>query len=118
MTIQELGSIGELLGALATIATLIYLALQIRQHNSHSRLQAFDNFSDKVTRWFSRMNESPELLQIYLEGQKEFGGFDELGKWRFNLIMMELLVIFEAGFEHIKHGYAKPELESSMHRKQ
>ena len=30
MTISELGSIGELLAAIATIATLIYLALQIR----------------------------------------------------------------------------------------
>ena len=33
MTIQELGSIGELIGAIATVATLIYLALQIRQNS-------------------------------------------------------------------------------------
>ena len=29
MTIQELGSLGELVAAIATLATLIYLALQI-----------------------------------------------------------------------------------------
>ena len=33
MTIQELGSIGELIGAIATVATLVYLALQIRQNS-------------------------------------------------------------------------------------
>ena len=33
MTIQELGSIGELVGAVATIATLVYLATQIRQNS-------------------------------------------------------------------------------------
>ena len=31
MTIQDLGSVGELIAAIATIATLAYLAIQIRQ---------------------------------------------------------------------------------------
>jgi len=38
MTIQELGSIGEFVAALATVATLAYLATQIR----HARLAASD----------------------------------------------------------------------------
>ena len=32
LTIQDLGSLGELLGAVAVLATLIYLALQTRQN--------------------------------------------------------------------------------------
>lgn len=32
MSIQDLGSLGELVAAIATIATLIYLATQIRQN--------------------------------------------------------------------------------------
>jgi hypothetical protein len=34
MTIQDLGAIGELVGGIAVIITLIYLALQIRQNTS------------------------------------------------------------------------------------
>lgn len=37
MTLQELGSIGELLGALATIATLAYLAAQVRQNTAQQK---------------------------------------------------------------------------------
>jgi hypothetical protein len=33
MTIQDLGAIGEIVGAIAVVATLIYLATQIRQNN-------------------------------------------------------------------------------------
>jgi len=33
MNIQDLGSLGELVAAFATIATLLYLAVQIRQNN-------------------------------------------------------------------------------------
>ncbi len=37
MTIAELGSLGELLAAIATIVTLIYLALQLRQNTAALR---------------------------------------------------------------------------------
>ncbi len=32
LTIQDLGAIGELLGSIAVLATLVYLALQTRQN--------------------------------------------------------------------------------------
>ena len=35
MTIMELGALGEFLGAIGVIATLVYLAVQVRQ-NTHS----------------------------------------------------------------------------------
>jgi len=37
VTIQDLGSIGELVAAIATVATLVYLALQIRQNTTQLR---------------------------------------------------------------------------------
>jgi hypothetical protein len=40
MTIQELGSLGEFVAAIATIATLIYLAIQIRASNRLARAEA------------------------------------------------------------------------------
>lgn len=40
MTIQELGSIGEFVAAIATIATLVYLAIQIRQNTAQQRRDA------------------------------------------------------------------------------
>ena len=40
MTLQDLGSIGEFVAAVATVATLIYLAIQIRTSNRLSRAEA------------------------------------------------------------------------------
>lgn len=40
MTIQDLGSLGELVAASATVATLIYLAIQIRASNRLARAEA------------------------------------------------------------------------------
>ena len=43
MTIQDLGSLGELIAAVATIATLVYLAIQIRQNTTSSRTGTYQN---------------------------------------------------------------------------
>ena len=40
MTLQDLGNIGELIAAVATVATLIYLAIQIRASNRLARAEA------------------------------------------------------------------------------
>jgi len=42
MSIGELGSIGELLAAVATVITLIYLALQLRNNSKVVRAQTFE----------------------------------------------------------------------------
>ena len=45
MTMAELGSPGELIGSIAVILTLIYLASQVRQSNFSMRcsLNSFEN---------------------------------------------------------------------------
>lgn len=43
MTIQDLGSLGELIAAIATIATLVYLAIQVRQNTTSSRTATYQN---------------------------------------------------------------------------
>jgi hypothetical protein len=40
VTIQDLGSLGELIAAVATVATLIYLSVQIRASNRLARAEA------------------------------------------------------------------------------
>ena len=39
MDIMELGAIGELVGGVAVLATLVYLAIQIRQNTASNRLE-------------------------------------------------------------------------------
>jgi hypothetical protein len=46
VTIQDLGSIGELVAAIATVATLIYLAAQIHQNTSTMKASALNSLHD------------------------------------------------------------------------
>lgn len=77
MTIQDLGSLGELLAAVATLATLGYLAVQVgqaRRQIEMSRIQARNSFStdsgrwaaEIQLRWFSPSGPNPVMMKALL----------------------------------------------------
>ncbi len=72
VSLQDVGSIGELIAAIATVATLVYLSIQIR-HNSHA-LQRSNEFAQagsihNITLLFNELNwrlaGDGELAAIY-----------------------------------------------------
>lgn len=60
MTIQDLGSIGELIAAVATVATLIYLAAQIRQNTNAMKTASLNSIHD--VQMLTRDNERYNAL--------------------------------------------------------
>ena len=61
MTIQDFGSIGELVAAIATVATLFYLAMQIRQGTRATRAASNQARATALT---SPFFASPELATV------------------------------------------------------
>lgn len=73
LTIQELGSIGELVGALATIATLVYLATQINQNTKATRLSSLQRTLDGGRdHTIQPLLTTPGLIDIYGRGMASF----------------------------------------------
>jgi hypothetical protein len=64
MNIQDLGALGELLAAIATIATLIYLAIQIRQNNTIAKEQAHFHMLQNQTSYYDRLATNPDYIRI------------------------------------------------------
>ena len=63
MNWEAIGAIAELLGALAVLCTLIYLAVQIRQSNIITREQAHYHMLSNQTSYFDRLAENPDLVK-------------------------------------------------------
>ncbi|MCB1687198.1 MAG: hypothetical protein KDI33_01855 [Halioglobus sp.] len=113
MTLQDIGSIGELVGAIATVATLAYLAIQIRQNNSHMReatvvakLQAIDRTVETFSRYRGLM-AIPENAELYVRGVDSYRSLDKVEKVRFRAIMEELFFGVTAMLERNKAGMYK-----------
>lgn len=110
MTLQDLGSIGELVGAIATIATLAYLAIQIKQNSSHMReatnlakLQANDSTVESFSRYRERLM-LPENAELYVRGLESYKTLSKAEKVRFRALMEELFFGVIAMLEREKAG--------------
>ena len=98
---QLLGNYGELFGAIAVVATLFYLARQIRQNSSQMEIQAGMQFAasvDGTDLSFSRFREflitSEEVAAIW---NKAVGDFDALAgteRTRADQLLFEFFVLY------------------------
>ena len=109
MTIQDLGSIGELIAAIATVATLGYLAIQIRQNTRALRGTFHDSSVGRIQGWHLAIASDPALSSIY---QRAIQG-DELSEEeenRFRSLLNYALLGTEAVYYQHLRGNVDPEI--------
>ena len=68
MTITELGALGEFVGAIAVVATLIYLALQVRQHTFTTKAQMVQDAAAAQQRVLMRLMDD-DMVQATIRRQ-------------------------------------------------
>ena len=82
--LTQLANLGEFVGGLAVLITLVYLALQIRQANRLSRLAAADKLSDSL---IDICRDSLDHTDLYLAGAARYSELDPREKVRFRWII-------------------------------
>lgn len=75
MTIQDWGAIGELVGGVAIIISLIYVGLQIRQNTKATQISAAHSYLDTQNGFIGLINQSDSLADILDRGAN---GLDKL----------------------------------------
>jgi len=65
MTITELGAIGELLAAIAVLATLVYLSIQVRQGNLHARAQARQRMVEQAQSELNALMNDEQITELF-----------------------------------------------------
>jgi hypothetical protein len=83
MNWEAVGAIGEIIGALAVIVTLIYLSAQVRQNTKASRLAAIQAASENSSRFSEMIAADPELSELVWRGMREPDSLDAAETRRF-----------------------------------
>jgi hypothetical protein len=66
MSIQELGSLGELIAAIATVFTLVYLAVQINQNTGAVKASVLEVTGSRSMELAKFVANDPELSRIVM----------------------------------------------------
>jgi len=79
MTIQDLGALGDMIGGVAVVASLIYLAIQIRQNTQQisrnveaTRLSAFERNIESAQQIREMLILHPDIADLFLSGMKNY----------------------------------------------
>ncbi len=94
MTIQDLGAIGELVGAVAVFVTLIYLARQIRENSRQLRVNSITAINNLVNDGFDPIYNNRAYSEIWFRGLASRSQLDEFERNLFDLFMARLMNSF------------------------
>jgi hypothetical protein len=104
MTLQELGSLGEFVGALGVVGSLAYVAFQIRQNTRSLRTASFQALMQSST-WENRViAQNPALAELYLRGLDSYRELDTADQLRFSSLMYNLIWHFEITLSLYREG--------------
>jgi hypothetical protein len=105
VTIQDLGSIGELIAAVATVATLGYLAIQLRANARGMAVEAIRaaNAGSGMDAALCIANNA-ELADIFDRGLKDQGSLSSVESIRFTHIVMPMVQVSSGSYFEAKLG--------------
>ncbi len=93
--IEALGNIGDFLGGIGVVITLIYLAGQIRQNTRSIRTSAFQAAQRDIADKLDGLSNDPELIRIYFDGNHRFESFSKEDRRRYAAFMTGWLRRYE-----------------------
>jgi hypothetical protein len=104
MTLSE---ITQLLGGIGVIASLIYVAIQIRNNARAVRAAAYRQLALTTAGQWDTLFGSEELCSLVLRGCDDFSALNRVEKARFRFMLMAFMRRFENGWFQHKIGTLK-----------
>jgi hypothetical protein len=94
MNWEAISAISEMIGALAVVVSLVYLAFQIRQNTKQLEQSERTSIAASVTASATTYRENrqyiytnPEVAEMYLKGLADPESLDEVERYRFRLLL-------------------------------
>ena len=113
MTIQDLGSLGEFIAAIATVATLGYLAVQIRQNTKQAHLTATRELGASIHDGFAPLF-NPGFARIWRLGRYAPDQLDEDERGAFGMLLERQLYSFQNVVQQYDNGVLEQDQFQSM----
>jgi hypothetical protein len=105
VSIQDWGAIGEIVGALAVVASLVYLAIQIRQNTRQislslesTKLAAFERTVESGNQAREILITNREVTELFLEGIADYRGLPASDQFRCNMLFRNLFSAIQGGY--------------------
>lgn len=111
MNWEAVGAIGEVIGAIGVILSLVYLGTQIRhsarqmgEHSRALRVAAIDQVAASFSRFRDPLIRDREIAELWLRGTRDYAGLDEVDKIRAGRLFQELFFAHQNVYSRFVEG--------------
>ena len=98
------GAIAEFIGAVAVLATLVYLAIQVRENSLQVRLGSAINLNHLINEAFDPIYNNDRNIHIWTSGIANPEKLNEEDQAIFSLFMARLVHVLLTAFMHDEHA--------------
>ena len=103
MNWEAIGAIAELLSGVGVLATLIYLAMQIRQNTDSVKESNYRNQTDRSIEHSRFVSGTPGMMSIYHRGMSSYTELTQEERWQFGTYMFSMFLDFQEGYHlHVR----------------
>ena len=112
MNWAAIGAVGEILGAAAVVATLVYVSRQIRDQNKALQTTTRDSAFHQLQQWNYVVMADPRLSAIFHKGAQsaDWSDLEEDERARFVHVMYSFYKLFENIYLHSLDGSITPDV--------
>ena len=110
MTLENLGNLGDFLGGIGVVITLLYLAIQIRQNNRLLRAEAtaaqtrsVEGTTVEMGNWLGNIIEHRDVAELWSNGLASYNQLDDIDQLRFNYLGSRLLQAYQSIYRRAKN---------------
>ncbi|MFZ0486862.1 MAG: hypothetical protein WAL83_07675 [Arenicellales bacterium] len=108
-------AIGQVLGAIGVIASLLYLAAQERQNNRASAVEAKLTSTQLLSAFIDDLISDPELMDVWLNGRKVLGALNDRDRFRFPNMCLKAFWFFSAAQFQLRIGTLREDDWTEFH---
>lgn len=112
MNWDALGAVGQLVGALAVVATLLYVSRQLRQQTRALNTTVRDSVFHQLQEWNYQIVADRPLADLFQRGaaSADWREFDHVDQARLIHVFYSFFKVFENIYLHAAEGSTSPEV--------
>ena len=110
MTLEQLGNLGEFIGAVAVVVSLLYLATQIRQNSRLLRSAASQAATYSAAQISLPIATDPRVAKLSRDAMRSYEALEEVEKTQADALFLVGFAGYEALYYQFRDGTIEPGL--------
>ena len=104
MSWEEISAIGNLIGGVAVVVSIIFLAIEVRHNTASNRLATEKDIANAITTQIFLSTAATRLPYIYLRGTEDPSQLSEEEEGQFTFYVMGFLRLVQDAYDRYQEG--------------